>query len=296
MSFVIPVILCGGSGSRLWPVTQGRPKHFMKLTGDLTLLQETASRALRLTRSDHVLIVTLSDMKEEAAAQLDELNLPVSFHFVEEPVARNTAAAVAMATLYASRHFGETASLWILPADHYIGDEAVLGDALSQALQFADQSFLVTFGIKPSRPETGYGYIQPGNRLSNNARKVALFVEKPDLETARSYLQQDDFLWNSGMVLAHVQTIMEEFNNHAPEFFNQIQATGAGAYIDIVSIPFDKAVLEKSKNVAVIPCDPDWSDIGTMDGLQLVLDNLRQAGQGAKLAQVESFLSGVPVQ
>ncbi len=247
-------------------MTQGRPKHFVKLIGDFTLLQETARRVAAMTAARDIILVTLDSMREEAEAQLDALNLPVQFHFVTEPSARNTAAAVAMATAYVERHMGRDATVWIAPADHYIGDEKALNAALTEAKRLTDDGYLAILGITPLRPETGYGYIRLGAALGGEARKVMTFVEKPDFEMARSYITQG-FLWNSGMVVARVAAMLDQFRLCAPEFLG----ISMDDYDAVPSKPFDRAVLEKSDKVAVIPCDPDWSDIGTMEGLAEIL-------------------------
>lgn len=269
MNLLVPVILCGGSGSRLWPVTQGRPKHFVRLISDLTLLQETAQRVINIIAPSDIIIVTLESMKDEAEEQLNVLNLSVRLHFVTEPQARNTAAAVALATLYAEQNLRPDTTLWFTPADHYIGDEAALKHALNAALVTANKGFLSIFGITPSRPETGYGYIHPGEMIDERAYRVETFVEKPDLETAQSYMA-NGYLWNSGMILSDAATLLDQLEIHAPEILSALRLSGNDAYDVIAAIPFDKAVLEKSDTAAVIPCDPDWSDIGTMEGLSEV--------------------------
>lgn len=274
---VIPVILCGGSGTRLWPASrESYPKQFLRLMNQNSLFQNTAERALRIcgAKPSSLVVVTLAAMEPPIREQLASLYPGHAAHILREPSARNTAAAVAFAADYVARTFGANAVLWILPSDHHIGDEAALADGYAAALRAAADNKLVTFGISPTRPDTGYGYIRSG---SGDGRIFAVeqFVEKPDLETARSYLASGQYLWNSGMFLFRAKTVLDEFEQLAPAILkgvreslkNDAHSPDPVAYGAISSQPFDKAIMEKSAHVVVVPCNPSWSDIGSWESL-----------------------------
>ena len=183
MPKIVPVILCGGSGSRLWPLSRTEtPKQFLKLMDNHTLLQKTALRTLSIINSPErdLVVVTLNGMKPETIRQLQEVSPGLTRHVLGEPQAKNTAAAVAYAIMYVKKVFGEDSLIWILPSDHHIGDEKALSDALHQALEAAADDYMVTFGIQPTRPETGYGYILRDEKLhKTDSFKVKQFIEKP---------------------------------------------------------------------------------------------------------------------
>lgn len=272
---IIPVILCGGSGTRLWPASrESRPKQFLSLMNEDSLLQNTVRRALAITNApaSSVMVVTLGAMKNDIAAQIGD----ASAHILCEPSARNTAAAVAFAADYAAKTFGDDAILWILPSDHHIGNESALDDSFQYALQSAKDGHLVTFGIAPTRPDTGYGYIRAGKaKDGSHILPVEQFVEKPDLETAKKYLASGQYLWNSGMFLFTAKNVLAEFSQHAPQILSGVRAAvktnacepDAQSYAAIESRPFDKAIMEHSNRVTVVPSNPGWSDIGSWESL-----------------------------
>ncbi len=274
---IIPVILCGGSGTRLWPLSRNdTPKQFLKLLGENSLLQNTVLRAQKvsMTNNENFVFVTLGRNKNEISKQLNELGAGYNHHILCEPMARNTAAAVALAAQYVADTFGEDAIMWVLPADHHIQDEVALMHALKQAILSALDESLATFGIIPTRPDTGYGYIRYSNELAA-ACVVEEFVEKPDLKTAQSYLDDGHYLWNSGMFVFQASTILNSFMLHAPQIINDISNMVQSGYDDIdadlysavESISFDYAIMERAKNVSVIPCSIGWSDIGSWESL-----------------------------
>lgn len=276
---VVPVVLCGGSGTRLWPASREKyPKQFLSLINEESLLQNTLRRALAVSGADasSVLVVTLEAMADQVAAQLFELYPGTTFHLLQEPCARNTAAAIAYAAEYARGVYGDDAVLWILPSDHHIGNQNALSEAFRHGLKAAMENNLVTFGIKPTRPETGYGYILTGNiTKSYHVYHVEKFVEKPDFETAQSYLDSGDYLWNSGMFLFSVKTVLGEYDSFAPAILNDVRSAMTSSplnpsptiYAQIPSKPFDKVIMEKSSGVCVVPCDPQWSDVGSWESL-----------------------------
>lgn len=277
---IIPVILCGGSGTRLWPMSREQmPKQFLSLIGEETLLQATALRAMLVGKApgEHVVTVTLGAMKEDVKAQYNAINPALSSHILCEPMPRNTAAAVAFAARYIEKTFGPDALMWILAADHHMADIDQLGKALDQAVIAAQQDYLVTFGITPNRPETGYGYIKCAAPLNGKELlAVERFVEKPSRETAEKFLASGDYLWNSGMFLFRADTVLKNFAEHSAPTLAIVDKGMAGQaaqsispdiYGTIPEEPFDKAIMEKSARVAVAPCDPKWSDIGSWESL-----------------------------
>lgn len=275
---IVPVILCGGSGTRLWPASrEDMPKQFLPLLGDGTLLQNTLRRALRVSgaAASSVVVVTLCGMEETLSSQIAEIDEAAAAHVLCEPSARNTAAAIALAADYVAKNFGADAVMWILPSDHHIGRESVLAASFQQALRAAEQGRLVTFGIAPTRAETGYGYIRTmENGAENTALDILEFVEKPAQADADRYVAEGGYLWNSGMFVFTAKAVLDQFHLHAPAILSGVQKSVAHAaqrpddelYNAIESQPFDKAIMEKAKGAAaVVPCDPAWSDVGSWE-------------------------------
>lgn len=281
---IVPVILCGGSGTRLWPASrENHPKQFLSLLDDFSLLQNTLRRALRVSGADasSAVVVTLCAMEQAVRDHMSDINPDAAQHVLCEPSARNTAAAVALAADYVAKTFGENAILWVLPADHHIARESALATAFQYALQAAKDNRLVTFGITPTRADTGYGYIRAGRAdESGHALTVDSFVEKPNLAKAQSYLADPAYLWNSGMFVFSAKAVLEQYDAHAPAILSGVRASVAesaqrpavAAYNAIESTPFDKSIMEQAANVAVIPCNPEWSDIGSWESLWEISD------------------------
>jgi mannose-1-phosphate guanylyltransferase / mannose-6-phosphate isomerase len=284
---LIPVILSGGAGTRLWPVSrEGRPKPFMKLADGESLLLKTYRRAALVSEtpgaeSPELVTVTNRDYYFMSRDELDRAQLGERRRgmFLLEPTGRNTAPAVAMAAHYVQEKYGPEALILVLAADHLIQDPEGFSAAVRNAEVLARQNQLVTFGIVPSGPETGFGYIEAGEP-QGPGRKVVRFVEKPSLERAREYLVAGNFLWNSGMFCFRAGTILDELTQHAPEVatavdlcWKDVKATqgSSDAMIEIPAAPFaqvpdisiDYAVMERSSQVAVVPSDFGWSDIGS---------------------------------
>jgi len=278
---IVPVILCGGSGTRLWPASREQnPKQFLNLMGDLSLLQDTARRALSISGApaDHLVTVTLGSLRDGVEEQLAQVYPAAAQHILSEPCARNTAAAVALAAKYVKDHFGEDAIMWVLPADHHIGDENALAMSVRNALDVVQEGYLLTFGIQPTRPDTGYGYIRVGETLSRDSvRRADAFVEKPDIQMAREYLDSGIYLWNSGMFLFGAGRVLQQFEEYSPEILRAVLVAVEGVvdpreasferYAVIPEEPFDVAIMEKSPHVAVVPSNPAWSDIGSWESL-----------------------------
>ena len=275
---VIPVILCGGTGSRLWPLSrEAYPKQFLSLTGSQTMLQATALRLDGLPQVQAPILVCNESHRFAAAEQLQEVNRAAQ-SILLEPSARNTAPAIALAAL-AAVEGGEDPLLLILPADHVVADVAAFQQSVTAATPLAECGHLVTFGIVPTCAETGYGYIRSGDPLEAGFQ-VAEFVEKPDLATAEKYLASGEYNWNSGMFLFRASRYLEELARYQPEMLESCRAAFAGAARDLdftrvdaelfarcPSDSVDYAVMEKTETAAVVPMQAGWSDVGSWSAL-----------------------------
>jgi mannose-1-phosphate guanylyltransferase/mannose-6-phosphate isomerase len=278
---LIPVILSGGAGTRLWPVSrQAYPKPFMRLADGETLLAKTLQRAVHVASPDApVLTVTGRDyffLTRDAYAQEPSAQ-GRALHFLLEPVARNTAPAIVAAALHLLRTCGDEALMLVLPADHLIRDLDAFADAVRRAQAIARDGRLVTFGIHPTHPETGYGYIRRGAGLApGNGYEVDAFVEKPDLETARRYLADGEHYWNSGMFCFGARALVDAARSLQPALLDgvtecvdampegiQPAELPAASFSTLPDISIDYAIMEKAANVAVVPGDFDWNDIGS---------------------------------
>ena len=288
---IIPTILCGGAGSRLWPVSrESHPKPFIRLADNESFLQKSFHRGAILPDVHEILTVTNRDLLFKTKDDYREINTGfVKTSFLLEPFARNTAAAVALAALYVQKQHGDDALMLILTADHLIADQAAFALAVQHAATIATTGKIVTFGIQPTTPETGYGYIEAQKDLSITAGnqilgfEVLCFVEKPDLATAEAYVASGKFYWNSGMFCFSAQTLISEMQQHSPDILvaakicfdaSLAQSTDiaqiefdADTFANVPSNSIDYAVMEKSKNVAVVPCSIGWSDIGAWDAM-----------------------------
>ncbi len=273
------VILAGGSGTRLWPLSREQlPKQFLSIDGGHTLLEATINRLHPLVSREHVLIVTKKDY-----AQGEAYHALSPYQTLLEPEGRNTAPAIALAAAWLTRN-GDDPVMLVLPADHVIKEPALFQTALRQAVTAAQNGQLVTFGITPSRPDTGFGYIQAGADLGGNVHAVKRFAEKPDLATAESFLRDGGYYWNSGMFVWKASAILREIARHLPEVMAILDDITAGWQTgnaaDVVaqhfprmpSISIDYGVLEKTANVTLIPCDIGWSDVGSWDAVHEVSD------------------------
>lgn len=278
---LIPLILSGGSGTRLWPVSRKNlPKQFLSLTGQGTLFQQTVARTRLLDDVGAPIVVASEDHRFLAAEQLLESDIEGA-SILLEPLARNTAPAIALGALHALTRDPD-ALLLVLPADHLIGDTQSFIDGVTAALPAAREGWLATFGIRPDRPETGFGYIRRGEAIGEGVYRVAQFVEKPALATAQSYLDDGGYDWNSGMFLFKAARYLEELAQHAPDMLAAVRTAYASATIDLdfvridadafAAVPdnsIDYAVMEKTQRAAIIPVACDWSDIGSWSALWL---------------------------
>jgi mannose-1-phosphate guanylyltransferase len=276
---LVPVILCGGAGSRLWPVSRElHPKPFIRLGDGQSLLQKAFLHGAHLPGATQVLTVTNREFlfkTEDEFKAVNKTNLPLSF--ILEPFGKNTAPAVAAATLQMARLDPE-ALLLVLPADHLISEKAAFAEAVVRAAELARAGRIVTFGIQPDAPETGYGYIEA------DGTDVVRFVEKPDQATAQAYLDSGRFYWNSGMFCFKASVMLREMALHCPEILERVQAClersriseGRGfiqceleaeSFAAVPEDSIDYAVMERSQVMSVIPCDIGWSDIGSWSAL-----------------------------
>ena len=277
---IVPVILSGGAGTRLWPVSRSAyPKPFMRMADGRSLLYKTLDRALRLADGGTVLTVTGRDYyfltRDEYAthADADLDRLP----FLLEPIGRNTAPAILLAALYVLDQCASDATLLILPSDHLIRDVDAFAADVQRAAKIAADGWLVTFGIQPSAPETGFGYIRMGAAVAGSeGREVAAFVEKPDQATAESYLLSGDYTWNSGMFCFRADALIAAAQKACPDVLAAARACHASesgqaspvefsreAFIAQPDISIDYAIMERAERVAVVPAKFDWSDIGS---------------------------------
>ncbi|EHK9905082.1 mannose-1-phosphate guanylyltransferase/mannose-6-phosphate isomerase [Escherichia coli] len=275
---IIPIIMAGGSGTRLWPLSRSLyPKQFLSLTNENSLLQETLKRLDGLNCLPPV-IVSNNEHRFIVAEQLRQFGVD-DFQIILEPVGRNTAPAVALAALKALELHGDHHML-VLAADHAIQDIEAFHAAVLAAEQESVDNKLVTFGIVPTKPETGYGYIKKGEQVKNSVFKVNSFVEKPDLETAKNYLEQKCYLWNSDMFMFKASVYLDELKKFRPDILAACKESLSSASTDLDFIrlnsdvfaecpdeSIDYAVMEKTQDCVVIPLDADWSDIGSWTSL-----------------------------
>ncbi len=279
---MIPVILSGGSGTRLWPLSRGvYPKQFLALVSDKTMLQETVLRLNGIENLQAPIAVCNEEHRFMMAEQLWEINAHPDAILLE-PVGKNTAPAVALAALAAKN---PEDILLVLPADHVIENIPAFQQAVSKATQLAEEGFLVTFGIVPTAAETGYGYIKRSAENVADAFKVAEFVEKPNADVAQTYVDSGDYYWNSGMFAFKAERYLQELEKFSPEMLTICRQAFAKAKTDVDFVRIDKelfaqcpadsidyAVMEKTDKAVVIPLDADWSDVGSWSALWEVTD------------------------
>ena len=283
MAIITPVLLCGGVGSRLWPVSrQGRPKQYLNLIGDTSMLQQTLTRIGAIAQTAPI-IVCNEEHRFLVAEQVRQLGL-TSPTIILEPEGKNTAPAIALAAIAASASDPEV-NLLVLPADHYVGKPAALIDAIEKAASASSQGKLVTFGLVPSRAETGYGYIKRGEALATDVSVLEQFVEKPDQPTAEGYIASGDYVWNSGMFMFTAARYLESLGEFQPEMADVCERAMAQAERDMdfirpdaevfatcASDSIDYAVMEHTPEGAVVSLDCGWSDIGAWSALWEVGD------------------------
>jgi mannose-1-phosphate guanylyltransferase len=278
-ALIVPVVLSGGGGSRLWPFsTNDAPKQFLPLIGERTLFQEALERVRDRARFSSPIVV--GSVRHAELCEGELMGEKGQARLILEPCARNTAAAIVMAASVAREEHGEDALLLVMPSDHVIEDVPAFHEAVDRAGAAACGGRLVTFGIRPTGPDTGYGYLRMGPEVAPGVMEVARFVEKPTLGVAEAMVAGGEHLWNAGIFLFRVGTLLEEVMRVAPAIGGHAQesirtATREGIRIipdaaslsDCPSVSIDYAVMEHASNVAVVPMSPGWSDLGSWDAL-----------------------------
>ena len=303
---IIPVIMAGGAGTRLWPLSkQEKPKQFHNFSGKGTLLEETINRIVPLN-PEQILIVTSINYADKSKFEIKKSGLKGTV--LSEPVPRNTAPAVLYSALYLDKTYNDSMMI-ILPADHYIKNNDEFINVLKSAIDQAENDNLVTIGIKPTYPETGYGYIKAGDKISHKAFKIDRFEEKPGIELAKKYFESGSYFWNSGIFIWKTSTILKSFRKLLPEHvksFMPLQglkpkeiSSNNSKFLDIKTgifnslkpISIDYGILENADNRVTIPGDFGWSDLGSwksIDDILNPLDNNNRAPEPDKALFVNS--------
>lgn len=294
---IIPVILSGGSGSRIWPLSRkAYSKQFLSLNSDDSLLQQTAKRVSNYEIFEKPLVVCGDDHRFLIDDQLEKSATP-PLKVLLEPVARNTASAIALSAFYAEKEGLGKECMLILPSDHAIRDVEGFEQTIQAGAKVAKKGKIVTFGIVPTKPETGYGYIQKSSEKLGDGFEVKAFVEKPNLTKAKQYVKSGDYYWNAGIFLFTVETFLKELKKHSPQIYKATkEAVEKGESSDIFrpeesafskneDLSIDYALMEKSENVAVVPFSGHWNDIGSFAALweELPHDDNGNATQGDNL-------------
>ena len=271
---VYAILLAGGTGTRLWPVSrQLYPKQLVKFIGDDSLVQSTIKRLSPVMDADCVRIVCGEQHFREIARHMQDIGLPSAGKIICEPSGRNTAPAILLAVMTVL-NTDRDAVLCVFPADHVIGEIEGFHDRLKAAIRLADQGYVVTFGITPHYPETGYGYVEGGQEVADGGLTINRFVEKPDKKTAEQYLAAGNYFWNSGIFAFKASVILEEFRTYQPDLVEKMNAISDGTnpiakadYDQLPDISIDYAIMEKTDRGVVLPSDFGWSDIGSWKSL-----------------------------
>lgn len=272
------VILAGGSGTRLFPLSRKSfPKQFLSFGGE-SLFQKTVKRYSKFLDIKDIFIITNNNYLFLIKDQLNEIDFKNVEHILLEPIGRNTAPAIALSVKYMidKLEIDEDEVILVSPSDHIISPDEKFAEYVKKAENIAKKGYIVTFGIRPNKPETGYGYIEAGENIDEGFYRVRKFHEKPDIETAKEYLLSGNFFWNSGMFMFSIKTFLEELKKHTPDIYDKIEGLSYEEFImdfsDMPDISFDYAVMEKTSKAAVLPLDIMWSDVGSWDSVYEILD------------------------
>lgn len=265
----IAVIMAGGKGERFWPLSRRKnPKQFLRLGGTLTLLEETVMRITPEIPMERVIVVTGAEHSETVYSLLPELPRE---NVIAEPAARDTAACAGLAATIVARSFSDDPPIFMMPSDHLVRDRKAFLDTMNKAAAIALETMgLVTIGIKPDRPHTGFGYIKPGEPLNQDGFKVERFVEKPDLQTAQGFLEEGSYLWNSGIFCWRPSAIIEEIEKHMPDLAECLETPMEDPrwkerYSRLVPLSVDYGIMEKASRVYVVKGGFGWDDVGTWE-------------------------------
>lgn len=282
------LVLAGGGGTRLWPLSrQDFPKQFLYFNSPLSLLQKTVSRFLTASFVERIAVATNEQYRALVEMQLEKIDAHKKVEILVEPARRNTAAAIALGVKYFEEQANKESAILVMPSDHLIEPESVFLRFLEEAQQFVEDERIILFGIRPHRAETGYGYIQIGEKDKGFLYRVKRFVEKPDQQRAEQYLSSGDYYWNAGIFAFSPRTFWKELAYYEPEMYEKMQGDLASCLAQFSSLPdrsIDYAILEKTKQIAVCPLPISWSDIGSWDSVYEI--SRKDANQNVKAGNV----------
>jgi len=277
------LIMAGGQGTRFWPLSRELyPKQLLKLGDSHTLLQQTVMRLSPLIKPEDIHVITSRKLMVDIKSQLGDVD-GGGVNIMLEPEPKNTAPAVGLGALYLERS-APGSVMAVLPSDHLIKQKKKFHATLKKAESLAGEGYLVVFGVKPTKPETGYGYIKTGKGIGDGSFRVERFVEKPDAKTAAEYLESGEYLWNSGMFVWKSSVILDEMKAHMPALYKGLkkieaalgteneEAVAAGEFAKLKAVSIDYGVMEKSKNVAVVEAEFDWSDLGSWSAIEEIIE------------------------
>ncbi|MDD2714768.1 MAG: mannose-1-phosphate guanylyltransferase/mannose-6-phosphate isomerase [Candidatus Wallbacteria bacterium] len=295
---MIGLILAGGSGSRLWPLSRELyPKQLLSLGDELSLIQRTVKRLLPSIPAAKIHVVTSHQHRDGILNQLSMIDKALASNLIIEPMGKNTAPAILLSALYLSAKFGPDEVVAVMPADHVIGDEAAFNSFLERAERTAAAGKIVTFGVIPDSPATGFGYIKGGQtQLAEGVFPVERFCEKPDLKTAEGFLASGDYYWNAGMFFFKISTMLSEAQKLLPDMYGKLCGINPAdlsevtdAYNAIENISIDYGIMEKSRLIVVIPVEFKWNDIGDFDAIHELSADKDEHGNVAvgKIAQLD---------